>query len=493
MNFLKKVLLLSIITTLLFGAALAKLEINAGGSYTIEIPQKSNFFIYQNNLTVTSNFTITNNLNQRQLIKITPSKVSGWAVSMSENEFYLNSHQKKTIFYKFLPTYNFDYVNNVVSNNIIVLKKENSLYLGNYYFPFKITGRNNETVYLSYTVTVDKKKKPEIDFNAIFQNKQITPLNKDRVTIIAKNIGGFVQTNIEYKIGNFSKNYQLNFTKTHYINIIEPIIPKFLPGKYKASIKITLPKKNNSFETWNFNNIEYILPLKKLIEKKEEVNNFLTKKIIYNITNNGNIEDSFTATLPLNILDRFIYKVSNSKYTIKDDKLIIDNNLKVNENKIISVKYNYWIIYLILLTIIVIVITYLIKLNENPLILDTKIYNITKVKEEGIKSLKIKIDFKNEKESEIDKIKIIFRMPIYLNIKNNSFTIEPKQVLKSNEEYKLIWEFKRFEKDDNRILAFTLINSKGILGNIILPNLEVEITNKSKTRKYYKTFPIIKN
>lgn len=84
-------------------------------------------------------------------------------------------------------------------------------------------------------------------------------------------------------------------------------------------------------------------------------------------------------------------------------------------------------------------------------------------------------------------------MPSYLNVKENSFLLsEPNHVLRGQNQYKLIWNFKKFEKNDSRIIGFVLINKKGILGDLKLPDLEIEVKSKGKIRKYYNSFPIIK-
>ena len=77
------------------------------------------------------------------------------------------------------------------------------------------------------------------------------------------------------------------------------------------------------------------------------------------------------------------------------------------------------------------------------------------------------------KESEIDKLKIVFRMPSYLQVKDDSFSLtEPKHVLKGDTQYKLVWDFTRFERGDTRLLGFNLVNKRGILGDVRLPDLD---------------------
>ena len=84
-------------------------------------------------------------------------------------------------------------------------------------------------------------------------------------------------------------------------------------------------------------------------------------------------------------------------------------------------------------------------------------------------------------------------MPTYLSVEEQSFLISsPNKVLKGHTEYKLVWEFKRFELNDSQIMGFTLINKKGILGDIKFSDLEIEVHNKGRIKKYYEKIPNVK-
>ena len=84
-------------------------------------------------------------------------------------------------------------------------------------------------------------------------------------------------------------------------------------------------------------------------------------------------------------------------------------------------------------------------------------------------------------------------MPSYLSVKDDSFLLTPpKQVLKGKSHYKLIWDFKRFEKEDSRILGFQMVNSKGILGDVRLEDLEFEVKINGRVKRYYTSFPVIR-
>ncbi len=155
--------------------------------------------------------------------------------------------------------------------------------------------------------------------------------------------------------------------------------------------------------------------------------------------------------------------------------------------------YNFIPLYVLLFVFAVLFMYIYVRKTSNPLDVEANIYEVKKVKHEGVKSMKVRIGFENIKSEEIENLKMIFRMPNYLSVKDDSFLLTPpKQVLKGSTHYKLVWEFKRFEKDDSRILGFMLVNKKGILGDVRLEDLEFEAKINGRVRKYYSSFPIIK-
>lgn len=55
-----------------------------------------------------------------------------------------------------------------------------------------------------------------------------------------------------------------------------------------------------------------------------------------------------------------------------------------------------------------------------------------------------------------------------------------------------MWDFKNFSLEDSRVIGFTLVNKRGVLGDIRLPDVEFELKTGVKQRRYYKGFPVIK-
>ena len=163
------------------------------------------------------------------------------------------------------------------------------------------------------------------------------------------------------------------------------------------------------------------------------------------------------------------------------------------ESKTLTYSFNYLALVIVILVIIIVIFYVYVRKNSNPLVVKNQLFEVERVKHEGVKGFKVRIGFENIKEHELDKLKVIFRMPAYLQVKDESFSLtEPKHVLKGDSQYKLVWDFKRFEKGDTRLLGFNLVNQKGILGDIRLPDLELEVKLNGKTRKYYQSFPVIK-
>ncbi len=489
---MKRIKISLFLAILLSLSIVGAITINSGDKFSIEVPN-STFHIYSNSLDVKGYFYIINNLDEEQYITIKPQKVSGWDIILSKNKILLKPKEKQKINFEFKANKDFNYRLDIISDNFIKISNKN-IYLGTYRFPFDIKGENS-SIKIFFDVFVDKETKPPIDFNILIEDKAVTPGNKIKIIIEGKNINKTISSKLRVTLDNLTYNYKLTFNSKEYIRSIDVPVPTLQPGVYNLNIDIVMPRGQVSQLEWKFKEQINILPLNYLVVKKAENENFLREQIIYNITNKGNINSFFKTEIPINILQKLILKTNleSNEYTIENSTLKINKNIPYNTSEEITIIYRYWIIYLVIMTIIILIIIHYIHTNSNPLEVRNKIYGVVKDINEGVKKLKVKIEFENKKERELEEVSIIFRMPKYLAIKQGSFTlVEPNQVLKSRNEYKMIWKFKRFEKGESRIIGFTLINNKGILGDIRLPDLEIQVKKDGKVKRYYKSFPIIK-
>ncbi len=487
---------ISFIFLLLFLIGVAfGLTINEGGVYELNI-DKEKINIFNDQLNFKESFVITNNYNNKIFIKLIKPNVSGWEVRFSEDAFYLNPNEKKLIDVEFLPNDNFDYSLNIITEDFIKISQDNSNYLGSYNFPIKVVN-DIQNVTFSYKVFIDKREKPPVDFTLITYEKNVTPFDSFRFSIVGKNIFNDTEAIVKFYLDDNVYDFKKIFTPKEYVHIFEVKIPMLKPGFYNVKIDLISPEgEGNSFKNWVFNDKIYVGTYKNLeVVENLDKNFFLTRREI-EVKNNGNINTTYKYSIDLNFLENLVtsLNIKEDYYSYNSGKLNIEKVVGVGGKESIVIKTNYWVYYLVFVIILGLVLGYYFRVNSNPLYIDNKVYHIVKSLNEGIKSLKVKIEFENIKEKEIEMLELIFRMPLYLSIKEGSFTlVEPKKVLKSNTQYKMIWKFKRFEKGESRILGFTLVNNKGILGDIKLPDLEIIVRVNGRERKYYKSFSTIKN
>jgi hypothetical protein len=473
---------------------------NSQGSFIVSIKNQDET-VFNDNIDSTYTIYIKNRLNKDQNIYINVPKISGFDVKVNPGtNISLKPYEEKKVTLEFTANSNFDYSPNIISpDTIVISQKEN--YEGNFEFPVTIQSEidNNESVMIKFGLNIVKKEKEPLNFKVRIASNFVSPKEPLKFSILSENLyNKSIKANV-YVLLNNEKVLDENiiFSPKNNYDIEQINIPlKYNPGKYDAKVVVRVKTNTSMINEWFDEKEITIKPYHNLIVSYSEDKNIFVDKFKYNFNNLGNVKEnyilninkSFFKDLFLNINKNNISKIEKTNNNTKI-YLTINKGQKIS----INYEYNYIPLYIILFVIFVIIIYIAYRNNSNPLDVETKIYDIVKVIHEGVKSLKIRIGFENIKEEKIDQIKIIFRMPAYLAIKENSFLLaEPNHVLKGKNQYKLVWIFKNFEKGDSRILGFTLVNSKGILGDIRIPDLEIEIKINGKIRKYYKSFPIVR-
>ncbi len=465
---------------------------NKQGDFSIET-QDLNDKVYNDNIYSNLTFTINNQLNSVQTFFLDSPRISGWNVFIDKNNFSLKPGESSKITISYIANSNFDYLTNVVSPDVIEIS-QNEEYIGYFEFPVLIQGKN-QNVSMKFSISIDKREKPQESFSIKMPTEKLSPISPLKYTITAENLNSISTAEIIVKIDDKElSRFNENFSPSNSYKIYSLNIPNTLsPNMYTAEIIVRLSEENsNSAKEWFERKTINVVEYKKLEVDTQEKTNFYMQRYDIIISNNGNTMQEYTTEIELSFISRLLFG-SNNDYVKDGNKYSFSEELNINETKRISYFINYIPIY-ILLVIAVIILTYFyIRKTSNPLDVETKIYDVRKVEHEGVKSMKISIGVENIKAEKIDNMRIIFRMPVYLNIKDNSFTLtEPNHVLKGKTQYKLTWEFKNFEMEDSRIVGFTLVNSKGVLGDIRLPNLEVEVKVAGKIRRYYQSFKIIR-
>jgi len=465
---------------------------NNGGDFLVNVDsQKSS--VLNNDIKSSFIFNVENTKDSNQEFFVDVIPQDGWDIVIPEETFILKSGESKEVEIKFLANSDFDFSPNLVSKDTIKLSQREN-YAGNFEFPVTINGLD-EKVSIKYEIDIMPIKKEPLNFVSQFSKDGLSPVSDLRYSINAQNIESNVDAEILIELGQkVIGTSNLVFSKEQNYKIGQVQIPEdFEPGNYNAKLTLRISTNDGtSAQEWYESSVVEVVEFEKIDTEFLDSHSIFQDLFSIKLKNIGNIDSTYTYKIDPSFF-KSIFLGSNVKYDNVNGEKVFNIEIKKGEEKTLYYYYNYVPLYFVLIIIIFVIIYIYYRKNSNPLSNENKLYDIHRVNHEGVKYMKIRIGFENVKENEIDDIKIIFRMPSYLNVKENSFLLsEPNHVLKGKSQYKLVWDFKRFEKTESRILGFGLENKKGILGDIKLPDLEFELKINGKVKKHYVPFNTIK-
>ena len=474
------------------GSANAIEIINQDGDFTVQV--ESSKEVYTDNLTQSFEIQITNNLDEEQEINLTkPDMGKEWNVSSVPESVVLDPQEEDTFSFNIDATGEFDYRESTRTPDRVLITRY-STYIGEHNFPIIINGENEEISFnLDLIVLGEDEESPE--FNIQLSEVSISPEKPLQYTISAEYLTQTESVDINVEIGNKTINsFSEEFGPDENYKIFEQeISPEISPGSYPLDISVRFEHDEGVVTEWLKQSYVDIEEFRNVETQKTTSSNFLGKTKTIDIENKGNVLDNYEYSTSINFFQKLVFN-SENEFIEENGKVTFAKELEKGESKCIEYSYNYIPYYFLLLLVVIFVAFFIIRKKSNPLATETKIHNIKRVTYEGIKSLKVEIGIENLKETELDQVRIIFRMPSYLKVKDNSFQLtEPNKVFKGKNQYKLIWDFKNFGVNESRVIGFTLENSKGVLGDIRIPNLEIQVTRNGKTRKYYKSMPTVKS
>lgn len=485
--------ILVFILSVLFAFSIVNAAVyNEQGDFKVEISTQKQV-IFNDDMNSEFVFKVENLKDVSQDFKIILPNTKGWDISTQYEVFSLNSHETKEIKVVFVANSDFDYSTNLVAPDVIKISQKDD-YKGYFEFPIKVSGEKQD-VSMKFQIEIEKKEILPVSFSARFAKEALSPVSPLRYSVTSENIVVPEEVEITLEIGGqiMSRDKEV-FTKENNYKIFEAKIPtSFAPGTYESRLVIrSLGQDGKSAKEWYETKQLEISPYEKIIVERKYENTFFGEKYSINLTNVGNVKSSFNEEVQTNLFT-LIFLGSSQDYSKTKDGIVFAVPLEKAQSKILSYSYNYMFVYLVFILIAIALGNLYVRKNSNPLKIDTRVYEVRKVEHEGIKSLRLKLDFENVKEENIEELKIIFKMPSYLNVKEGSFLlVEPNHVLKGKDQYKLVWDFKKFEKNDSRIIGFTVVNQKGVLGDIVLPGVEFEVKINGKLRKYYEELPVIR-
>lgn len=488
-KYLKTISILIFLLTSIFFVSAGTFNTN-GDFQVVSNVQKST--IFNDNIKTNFTFDIQNTETSSQKINLFIPQINGWDIILSSNNFTLSPGEKKIIDLNLVANSQFSYKADIIGPNEFKITQQKD-YKGYFTFPLKISGDENFS--LNFEVEIDTPNNP-LSYKTLFASHDISPNSDLKYSINGINVDKLQNVDVLVELNNIKiSSFKDTFSKTNSYKIYSSkISSKFKPGKYNAKVTVRyFDKDKNSAREWYGEDTLNVINYKNLEVTSTITSSILKDKYLFEIKNNGNIDSIYTKKINVSFLESFFF-TTNLDYSKNNNVITFSIPVKKAETSQLIYYYNYTYLYLFLIILILAVIYLYYKENSNPLKVDTKFYNIHKDVNEGFKSFKVRLGFESIKHEELEDIKLIFKMPSYLAVKENSFLLsEPNKVLKGTHQYKLIWKFKDFEYQDSRILGFTLQNKKGILGDIQIDDLEFEIKINGKIKKYFYSLPIIKS
>lgn len=466
---------------------------NADGDFSVYVNSQKTT-VYNDNINSDFRFTVKNLKSYSQTFEITTEKKKGFDAEVDFKFFSLKANEEKIVTVSYSANTDFDYRSDVVSPDVIKISQRSD-YVGFFEFPVLIKGKN-ENISLKYDMSIERPIVPDMLFESKLATGQLSPILPLRYTITAQNLKETTDAFVRIEINNeILAEFTDTFTPENNYKIYEKQIPKdFAPGTYETKITMRVASSDgkSAFEWYESKNLE-IIPYTdvSVIENRDQ--GLFKDKYTITVVNNGNVQDEFVKSVDIGFFETMLFGTNVEDYYRTETGIRYRLPLKQGEKVEIEYSFNYVALYLLLVVILALAMYFYIRKTSNPLDIETKIYEVRRVEHEGVKSLKVRIGFENIKEHEIEDLRVVFRMPSYLQVKEESFLlVEPKHVLKGKDQFKLIWDFKNFDQNDSRIVGFQLVNKKGVLGDIKIPDVEFEVKVHGKQTKYYASFPTIR-
>ena len=459
-------------------------------TYSFITQEDRSTIISTNREEVEFSFTLVNTLDVQQDFNVSINPTTNWRVLFEESQITLDPQERREITFSVLVPENLGYTRIVDSQGLskFVLDDE---FFGVFNFPIFVDPQGDQdTLEVVYRLEVYAPMNLPVDFSIEPSTTRMSPEFENTLRVSAQNLdesGSSITATIVKQIGDIElETQEISFSYLRDVVDVSFSIPEIIsPGNYERVVRVSLEGEGGRSQQWQLRDQVEILEFERLDISETVFANVWSSGERIEVNNIGNTQTTHTIQREFQWYER-IFFASNTPYVRDGSMYTFEIEVEPSE----SVQFEYGIRYGILLVLfLIVVIVSLIKVYlkyKNPLAVDVKFEHIKKVKHEGVKSFKVKVGFENIRSEEIDTLRVTFKMPSYLHVKDESFSITPPtKVLKGSNKYKLIWEFKRFEKGDARILGFELVNSKGILGDIHFEDLEFEVISKQNKAKYY--------
>jgi len=293
------------------------------------------------------------------------------------------------------------------------------------------------------------------------------------------------------------------FTKTHTTSL-GPLEQKSID--FTLNLDPNLPPTEDTLKveaSTNFNSKIYqfdavprpfaIAAYGKVTEETNIQKSIWSKKITITVRNTGNDQQQYTARTERTLLGVLVGSLdSTARVEEQQGTTYYSWSMLVEpfEARQVSITYNYWIIYLVIIIIGGSIAGYYIL--RSPIIVQ-KSSQVLSIKHGGISEIKIQIDIINRSRRQLKNVHVIDKIPNLLEYHKTEKPglMQPDQVLKHEKKGTILkWNLGNLEPFEERVINYNSVSKLSILGGMSLPSALVSY-DKGEEESYANSNPMV--
>ena len=382
-------------------------EFNSQGDFLVST-EKRVVNYEQKDIEHTFILNIRNKLSKGQRINLEFENQDGWELELDKKEIFLEANEVSKINFK-IKTIPFEEYEVKISGRDEKISAKKSEHLGLFQFPIKVSGIKDK---VNLTLGI-KIKSPILSFSGEIVSFSVSPNYPLVYTLKAENfekpiLAKAIVTLDGKLIDEREIKFENSFGKKSSLKVLSVSIPKsFEPKNYNARIVIS-PKDLEKNLDWSYSEVIRVINYENIEEKRISSFSIFGEKNKVTIKNVGNVKSTYKNSTTVFWFEKFFFS-STQNYKYENNSAIFEIELESEEEVSFEYSFNFLSLYLLVLLVFLLYAYHLYKIYSNPLKVETQIYQIKKIENEGIKSLKFKIGFENIKLNEIHTLKVIFR------------------------------------------------------------------------------------
>jgi hypothetical protein len=268
--------------------------------------------------------------------------------------------------------------------------------------------------------------------------------------------------------------------KTNQLQI--QLDPLTKPGTHPLSINIMLGELTVNTYTTTFEVAGYVGGAR----TSESYSSFFKTTTKYTVTNDGNVQDTFSSEHPTTLLRRF-FTNSDADSTVSEDgkALVFSATLQPRESMTVEVVENYRLLVIFGFVVVLCIVAYFVF--RSPVVM-RKEAQIRGGDAEGVSELRIRLHVKSRGARAIHNIHVVDKISSMADIAKEVAlgTLQPTKIVKKPNHGTLVrWDLDTLEPFEERIISYTMKTKLKLIGDVYLPAAKVKFDQRGHERTAY--------